>query len=240
MDIFYLDKVNSTNSYAKENFLSFKDKAIIIASAQTNGRGRYDRKWVDFGEGNLFLTFVLKPSGEFRQIYACLTQYLSVVLYNVLQDYGLLPSIKWPNDVLINNKKIAGILCESVMIKNKFQGLVLGIGINLNAQKDDFDLVKDREVTSLNVELGREYEDKKLFTEKLLNTFFRHYDDFLCSGFVLIKDDYTKACDFLGKVISVKVFDKRVSGVAKRIGDFGELILDDNNKEITLTMGDIL
>lgn len=240
MDIIYLDEVNSTNSYAKENFEKFEDRTVIIAAAQTDGHGRYDRKWVDFGEGNLFMSIVLKPEGEFRQTYACLTQYLSVVLYNILENYGLEPSIKWPNDVLVDGKKIAGILCESVLDKNVFKGLVLGIGVNLNAQKSDFSLVKDRKVTSLNVELGREYEDKNLFTEKLLNAFFKHYDNFLNEGFSLIKDDYVKACKFLGKEITVKVFNDKVSGVAKRIGDCGELILLKNNKEIALTMGDIL
>ena len=240
MNIIYLDKVNSTNFYAKENFDILDDRTIISAGSQFDGRGRYNRKWVDFGEGNLFMSIVLKPEGEFRQTYACLTQYLSVVLHHILEDYGLEPSIKWPNDVLVDGKKIAGILCESVLDKNVFKGLVLGIGVNLNAQKSDFSLVKDRKVTSLNVELGREYEDKKLFTEKLLNAFFKHYANFLSDGFSLIKDDYVKACKFLGREITVKVFNDKVSGVAQKIGDSGELILLKNNKEIALTMGDIL
>lgn len=240
MNIIYLDEVNSTNSYAKENFDKFVDKTIVTAVSQTAGRGRYNRKWVNFGKGNLFLTFVLKPSDEFKQIYACLTQYLSVVLYNVLRDYGLEPSIKWPNDVLINNKKIAGILCESVMVKNKFKGLVLGIGVNLNVKQTDFSFVADKEITSLNVQLANEYVDKNLFTEKLLNEFFSNYDDFLRKGFPLIKDDYIKACKFLGSEISVKLFNEKISGIAKNIGDYGELVIVRNNKDIVLTIGDIL
>ena len=79
MNIIQLEEVSSTNLYAKENLDSFEDKTVIIAISQTSGRGRFDRKWVDLGEGNLFMTIVLKPSNSFEEVYANLTQYLSVV-----------------------------------------------------------------------------------------------------------------------------------------------------------------
>ena len=197
MKIIHLDKIDSTNSYAKLNFDKFDDKTVVLADIQTAGRGRYDRKWVDLGCGNLFLSIVLKPSNDLRQVYACLPQYLAVVLSNILRDYGLSPSIKWPNDVLVNDAKIAGILCESVMRKNIFQGLVLGIGVNLNAQKENLAKITDKTATSLNIELGCEYVDKQVFTEKLLYAFFENYDKFLHNGFAYIKNEYIKSCKFL-------------------------------------------
>lgn len=240
MNIIYLDEIDSTNSYSKINFDNFEDKTVISASVQNDGRGRYDRKWVDLGEGNLFLSIILKPSNDFKQVYASLTQYLSVILCHILEDYGLKPSIKWPNDVLIDDKKIAGILCETVMPKNIFKGLVLGVGVNLNAQKDDLLLIKDKKATSLNIELGREYEDKKLFTEKLLSAFFKDYESFLNKGFLFIRHDYLNACKFLGKEVCVNIFNEKKCGKAKDINNLGELVLEHKNKEIVLTMGDIL
>ena len=144
MNIIKLEEVNSTNLYAKENLDSLEDKTVIIAKTQTCGRGRFDRKWIDLGEGNLFMTIVLKPSNSFDEVYSNLTQYLSVTLALVLEEYGLSPKIKWPNDVMVNGGKISGILSETVMQGNKFKGLVLGIGVNLNADKNDLKQIKER------------------------------------------------------------------------------------------------
>ena len=240
MNIIQLEEVSSTNLYAKENLDSFEDKTVIIAISQTSGRGRFDRKWVDLGEGNLFMTIVLKPSNSFEEVYANLTQYLSVVLTKILEEYGLSPKIKWPNDVLVNDAKISGILCETVMQGTNFKGLVLGIGVNLNADKGDLKQIKEKVATALNIELEREYVDKNLFTEKLLNEFFKNYEEFLKQGFLMIKKEYIERCNFLGKEISVKVFNDKKSGIAKTINDNGELVIENNNDEFILTMGDIL
>ena len=241
MNLITLDEVNSTNLYAKQNLANLEDRTIIIANNQTSGRGRFDRAWVDLGDDNLFLSFVLKPSDTFKDVYANLTQYLSIILLNILEEYGLSPSIKWPNDVLIDGKKIAGILSETVMQGDRFSGLVLGIGVNLNAEKSDLSLVKDKKITALNIELEREHIDKKLFYEKLISEFFKNYDNFLEHGFILIKDKYISKCNFLGKEISVQVFNEKKSGIAKYINDSGELVLQNHRKEeFILTMGDIL
>ena len=153
MDYIALEEIDSTNNYAKVNIDNFADRTIIHAKRQTSGRGRLTRSWVDLGEGNLFMSIVLKPSDTFNEIYPNITQYLSVALCKVLESYGLTPQIKWPNDVLINGKKIAGILSESVMQGGKFKGLVVGIGVNLNAKQAVVDLVPDKLVTALNLSL---------------------------------------------------------------------------------------
>ena len=240
MNIINLDKVNSTNLYAKENLEKFSDKSVISADIQTNGRGRFDRSWVNMGEGNLFMSIVLKPSSVFNPVYANLTQYMSVILCRIFEEYGLEPEIKWPNDVLIDGKKISGILCETVIQNGSLNGLILGVGVNLNADKDKLSLVSDKPVTALNLELSREYEDKHLFTEKLLNEFFKHYDSFLMNGFIMIKDEYLQRCSFIGKKIKVKLYDKTITAVAMRLTDSGELILKDSEKEVALSAGDII
>ena len=87
------------------NISALEDRTVIHAIRQTSGRGRLNRSWIDLGEGNLFMSIVLKPSNTFNEIYPNITQYLSVSLCKVLETYGLKPQIKWPNDVLINGKK---------------------------------------------------------------------------------------------------------------------------------------
>lgn len=239
MNTVCLEKVESTNLYGKKHLSELSDKTVIHAHAQTDGRGRMQRKWVDFGKGNLFMSFILKPSDSFNEVYSNLTQYLSVKLCKTLETYGLVTQIKWPNDVMINGKKIAGILSETVMQGNVFKGLVLGIGVNLNASKETVKQVTDKEVTALNLETDRDI-DLDLFRETLCEEFFADYDEFLKSGFEFIKSDYINRACFLDKEICVKIFDKERKGIAKSVTDKGELILCENNKDFVLTIGDIL
>lgn len=240
MEIIGLDEVESTNTYAKNHIEDFADSTVIIAKRQTSGRGRLNRSWIDLGEGNLFMSIILKPSDTFNEIYPNITQYLSVSLCKVLESYGLKPQIKWPNDVLVNGEKIAGILSETSMQGQKFQGLILGIGVNLNAKSEDLTQIKDKVATSLNIEIGKSI-DIKDFTDKLLKEFFDNYNEFLKHGFEYIKDDYVNKNCFLNKEISVQVFDNIKTGFAKSITDKGELVIQTKeNKEIVLTIGDIL
>ena len=240
MNIINLEEVDSTNSYVKANIFGLSDRTVVISEKQSCGRGRFDRKWVDFGSGNLFMSIILKPSDCFNPVYSNLTQYMSVVLCRILEDYGLEPEIKWPNDVLISGRKIAGILCETILSGSLLKGIVLGVGVNLNVDKDKLNLVKDREITALNLELSREYEDKKLFTEKLLREFFKNYDNFLHCGFSSIRDEYTKRCSFLGTKIKVKLYSDYVTGEAVNLSDTGELIVKVKGDSIALNAGDIL
>ena len=235
----YLSEVDSTNLYAKSNIENLADKSIVHAANQTAGRGRLQRTWLNLGEGNLFLTFVLKPSNSFNEVYSNLTQYLSVVLCKILEEYGLKPQIKWPNDVLINGKKIAGILSETVMQGSLFKGLVLGIGVNLNTSEKDLASVIDKEATSLNLEISKPV-DVNLFLDKLAEEFFADYDNFLQKGFELIKNDYISRTCFLDTEICVQVFNDKKCGIAKAINDKGELVMCNNQKEFVLTIGDIL
>lgn len=239
INITELEEVNSTNFYAKSNLAVIADRTLIYANKQTDGRGRFERAWIDFGEGNIFMSLVLKPSDTFKAVYANLTQYFSVILCEMLEEYGLEPKIKWPNDVLVNGKKIAGILSETVMQGHNFKGLVLGAGINLNARQEDLSIVTDKEVTALNLEI-KEFIDKKSFLNSLAEKFFSNYDKFLMQGFPMIENDYIKRACFLEKEISLKVFNNTISGYAKNVNHSGELVLLQNEKEITVTMGDIL
>ena len=240
MRIIELERTESTNSYAKADIDLFEDKTVITAKSQTSGRGRLTRSWVDLGEGNLFMSIVLKPSENFNEIYSNLTQYLSVCLCRVLETYGLNAQIKWPNDVLINGKKIAGILSESVMLPGgKLKGIILGIGVNLNAKQSDIDSIPDKIATALNLETGK-YTDLKDFTNKLLDEFFTHYDEFLKKGFELIKEDYINRNCFLNKEINVQVFNRIESGLAKEVDSNGGLVLLKDEKHTVLTIGDIL
>lgn len=234
----YLENIDSTNLWAKNNIETLDDKTVVFAEAQTQGRGRLQRTWVDLGKGNLFMSLVLKPGENFDECYANLTQYMSVTLCRVLEEYNIKPEIKWPNDVLINGKKIAGILAEASVRGSKFRGLVLGVGVNLNADEKDFVKI-DKKVTSLNLELGKTINMTE-FKNKLVSEFFANYEEFLAKGFEFIKKDYLQRANFLDKELCVSLINETKKGVAKGVTDKGELVLANGENEFILNIGDIL
>ena len=239
MNFLFLEEISSTNKYAKENIKTLEDFTVVHAGVQTAGRGRMNRKWISNTGDNLYASIVLKPSNELREVYANLTQYLSLIISNVIEEYGLKPDIKWPNDVRINGKKICGILAESVIEKNGLKGIILGFGVNLNCKKEEIEKI-DQPATSLNIETGMEI-NKEIFLKKVVNMFCLRYNKFIEDGFLLIREDYIRRAEFLNKPITVRVFDKEISGIAQDITDNGALkLIDKNNKEHVLLIGDIL
>ena len=240
MNYLYLEEIDSTNKYAKENINDIDSMTVVYTYKQTDGRGRLQRKWNYAGEDNIYASIILKPSGQMRDIYSNLTQLLCVILAEVFEEYDIYPQIKWPNDIRVNGKKISGILAEAVTSQDGFlQGIVLGFGVNLNA-KIDFLSKIDQPATSLNIETG-EFIDKEKFLKKVTEKFCLYYNDFLEEGFLLIREDYKSRAEFLDKKVSVKVFDKIYEGIAKDVTESGALkLIDSNNKEHKLLIGDIL
>ncbi len=176
MEIIYFDELPSTNTYAKENIEQLADKTVIHTGRQTAGRGQFERSWVDFGGDNLFVSIILKPSDTFKDEYSCYTLKMAQALCEVLKTYGIEPEIKHPNDVLVGGKKIAGILCETSTRGNKFKGLVLGVGVNLNAVPEALSQVSDQKTTALNLEISKAV-DCDIFLKKMLNEFFLTNND---------------------------------------------------------------
>ncbi|MDR1327337.1 MAG: biotin--[acetyl-CoA-carboxylase] ligase [Heliobacteriaceae bacterium] len=142
-----LEEIDSTNLYAKRNIDDLAHGTVIRAKRQTGGRGQFERKWVDLGSGNLFASIVLKNV----KMSGGLTLAVARAICSVLEEYGLQPQIKPPNDVLINGKKAAGILCESATQGQNLKWVIIGIGVNLHAHKEDLAQI-DRPSTALNLE----------------------------------------------------------------------------------------
>lgn len=236
MKIIRFKTINSTNTFVKKNIDELSDKSVVMADIQTQGYGRFCRKWVDLGSQNIFMTFVLKPSENLKKEHANLTQYLSVCLCNQLESFGLTPKIKWPNDVLLNDKKVCGILAETVLNSNKLKGIALGIGINLYATKDSLNEI-DRPATALNLE-GLTV-DKNEFAQKLVEAFFENYEQFLEKGFVFIKKDYEKYSINLD-TCKVAIFNTVKNGDFKGFSDDGELLILSNGVVEKINMGEIV
>lgn len=238
MELIFLEEVGSTNGYVKQHMSELSDCTVVYTSHQTNGRGRLNRQWIDTGENNIYMTFCLKPSCEFQEVYSNLTQYLSVVLCKTLEKYGVNSKIKWPNDVLVNGKKIAGILSETSMQGTFFKGIALGIGVNLNTNQALLNSI-DKPATSLSIVLDKEV-DREDFLHVLTTEFFSDYEQFLQTGFSMIRDYYLSHASFLNTSINVNVLGNIESGCAVDVTCDGALVLEKDNIRNTLLIGDIL
>ena len=222
MNVFTIKEIQtctSTNDEAKHQpFYS-----VILAEEQTNGRGRNGRTWVS-GKGNLMASIVL-PKPESAYIYSFL------ISLAIAQSIAFLsPRIKWPNDILVNGKKIAGILLEVYDDK-----LIIGFGVNIQEHPVDTLLY---EATDLK-EHGRAVEKEKLLHDILQNFQFM-LELYQKKGFQQIRLEWLQFAMGVGKRISVKLLNSSIEGVFDGINEDGILILtDDNGKKQQITAGDV-
>src|SRR5690554_5559179 len=148
---FYFDSLPSTNTYLKKNYHKYDDKDIIIANEQLQGRGRSKRNWDTESGKDIAMSILLKPK-DIKSI-SLLSLLTSAAVYDVIKTYSLDVKIKWPNDILVNNKKISGILLESVY-KLNFEAVIIGIGINVNSTNFPTEILN--KATSLKRELSKD------------------------------------------------------------------------------------
>ncbi len=154
MEIIYrhFETLPSTNDWAKAHLSSFSREALHVISSdcQTSGRGRYGRKWISPRGSNLYATFVF---------FSETAEPVAITRLLALTAAALFPfecQLKWPNDLLVNGKKIAGILCET-----SSDAIIIGIGINVHMTAEELAQI-DQPATSLQLETGRDYSVKEL------------------------------------------------------------------------------
>lgn len=236
MAIYKFNKLNSTNLHLKQNFNNYKNFDIILAEHQSNGYGRFKRQWLDLGGENIFMSMCLKLDG-FNENIVGITQFTALILAKTFEIYGIQPTIKWPNDIHVNGRKISGILAESVIKNSKFEGIVLGLGININSDEKLFDSVSQK-VTSLSSEVSKKI-NKDEFIENLVQKFEADYEKLLDNGFSIFKNEYISYLNCIDKEISVKNYDKTFTGIARNVSDNGLLILETNGELKEISAGDI-
>jgi BirA family biotin operon repressor/biotin-[acetyl-CoA-carboxylase] ligase len=162
---FYFEEIDSTNIQAKRE--NYEDGTVIFAESQTAGKGRKNRKWISHKGLGLYFTIVLKPDIEVNYLshFSLLFNYS---IFKVLQNYvnGEI-KIKWPNDIYLNGKKIAGFLIESSIENNSISKLIVGAGINVNQSIKDFEEDIKKVATSLKIEDGKTFSRKGIFLDIL-------------------------------------------------------------------------
>lgn len=203
--IIEFEELDSTNRHACGHLQDLADGDVIQATVQTDGHGRLSRRWISHVPGNLCVSIVLKPThaSPAELPLANLSQLLSVSVCRVLDAHNATARIKWPNDVLVGDQKIAGLLAETVVRgAGEFMGLVLGLGMNLNLDRKSLAAI-DQPATSLAVWTGKPV-DVAAFRDAVLDDFFHRYDGFLKCGFRSIREEYAALCPFLGTHLAIR------------------------------------
>jgi BirA family transcriptional regulator, biotin operon repressor / biotin---[acetyl-CoA-carboxylase] ligase len=182
MDVatFHFETIDSTNTWAKQNAHLFDKKQItlITADEQTAGRGRFKRTWVSPAQQNIYATFCFFVDPK-RKDLGNIPQVLALSAAEMLESYDFNPALRWPNDILLEGKKVAGILCETTMQESLC--FIAGIGINVNMSLTYLEEI-DRPATSMQLEQGRPFNHLEVL-RRLEKTFVRDLTLFLSEGF---------------------------------------------------------
>ncbi len=177
----HFESLSSTNDWAKLKLSTFpRDKiTLVTADLQTKGRGQFGKKWVSPRGENLIVSYCFFVDTE-RSNALSLTHVLALSVAHVLELHGILCQIKWPNDLLVSGKKIAGILCETENLA-PLMGVVIGLGLNINMTEENLQMV-GQPATSLRQESGKEWEVKHLLND-ISDAFLKDLDLYLQKGF---------------------------------------------------------
>lgn len=218
--IIYHSVVTSTMDVARQEAeKGVEEGTVVLAEEQTVGRGRFGRRWVSTPGLDISLSIVLYPDK-----WACsrLTVATCVAVMRAIRDlYGLAPTLKWPNDVLIGGKKVSGILVETIFQDSEVRYAVIGVGINVNFNPTE---IPDNpfQATSLAAELGRPVQ-----REEFLQAFLGSMGDIYIhlSGWGNVWEEWQGWMETLGQKVQVRWGEHTEEGVAEGVDAEGNLLL---------------
>jgi BirA family transcriptional regulator, biotin operon repressor / biotin---[acetyl-CoA-carboxylase] ligase len=239
--ILSFDELKSTNSEAKNMAQNgqAQENDVIICDIQTNGRGRMTRKWVS-EKGSLYFSLVLKPEIDIKKL-----QQLTFLTVNSLKEAILelfadqgdqeMPKIskKWPNDLLIDDKKVAGILIESQINQEKCDFVIIGVGVNIASNPENTMFAASN---LANFDLKT---DSQQLLHKILDKFTANYQNWLNYGFQSTRNKWLEDAWKLNQQININCDDKKITGIFKDIDEGGNILIDEGEGLIKLSVGDV-
>lgn len=241
-EIFYFPAIDSTNLYAKKLAANgAAEGTLVIAEGQTQGRGRMGRSWLSPAGKSLLFSVILRPPLQPNEVFRLTILSSWAAARAIARQTPLAPQIKWPNDILLQGRKVGGILIEFAADQDRVSFAVVGIGLNVN-----FDPLAYPELagaaTSLAKELGQEVDRLGLLVA-LLRELDRGYRLLLTgpeSGFEAIRAEWRASLIVLGKQVRVSCGEEVQEGLAEEVDENGALILRDaKGKRRVIYTGDV-
>ncbi|MBI2523069.1 biotin--[acetyl-CoA-carboxylase] ligase [Candidatus Woesearchaeota archaeon] len=219
------DVLSSTNDKAREFAKERKANLVVVAKKQEKGRGRFGRKWSS-SPGGLYMTIILKEKGLDKAKYLTFIAAVSVAKA-IRKIAGLDAKVKWPNDILINHKKVCGILTENVCTNVNYA--LVGIGLNVNQKKFPRSIMRNS--TSIMIESNSNYDIEKI-AKTIINEFNRLYDYYNKKNYKKIVDIWKEYSHTLGKMTKAKTLSGNYTGKAVDVDEECNLILKLNDGSI--------
>ncbi|WP_391559032.1 biotin--[acetyl-CoA-carboxylase] ligase [Robertmurraya sp.] len=230
--IHYEETVDSTQKIA--HLLSHEgavEGTVVIAEEQKGGRGRMDRVWHSPKSTGIWMSLILRPKIPIQRAPQ-LTLLTAVAIVQAIEETtSLTPQIKWPNDILIEQQKVTGILTELQADADRIISVIIGMGLNINQTEDDFPPELREIATSLRIKEGKELDRAELI-KVIFQKFETLYKIFLDKGFYPIKLLWESYAISIGKEITARTLNGSISGKALGITDEGVLKVEDDLGEI--------
>jgi BirA family biotin operon repressor/biotin-[acetyl-CoA-carboxylase] ligase len=237
--IYFFQETDSTNIQAFNLASSgVEEGSVIIAESQTSGKGRLGRNWESPSGKNLYLSIILRPK-ILTHHAPRLTLVTAVALSETLDDFQIFDHrIKWPNDILINGRKLSGILTEMKGDCDIIDFIIIGLGVNINSSFSDYPVEIRDSIISLkeftNTEINRIE-----FLQSFLINFERNYFDFIQGGFNEILSKWVKKSSIINQKIKVIEHENSFTGIVIEVTPDGNLIVQADKKIHTVNSGDI-
>jgi BirA family biotin operon repressor/biotin-[acetyl-CoA-carboxylase] ligase len=224
-DIRVFQETTSTNDVAvKLGRDGVAEGVVVIAEAQSRGRGRLGRTWVSPAGKGLWMSVLLRPPMRPQAATQITVAAATALARAIRAQTALTPQIKWPNDLLIHGRKCAGILTELSGEHDSVRYAVLGLGVDVNLTAREFPPELRRLATSLRLELGRPV-DRAALAAALLEELDRDYGR-LCAGrFDEVAEEWEQLCTTIGREVAVSIGDRLLQGRAEALGPDGALLL---------------
>lgn len=231
--IHYLEECTTTQEIAQQLARDgAADGTIVIAESQTEGKGRMMRPWESTKGKGIWMTVIVRPNVLPHQAPQ-FTLIAAVAIVNAMKSLykNFDPVIKWPNDILINNQKCTGILTEMLAEIDRVDALLIGIGINVNQQLNDFPIELHDIATSISIE-EKELVDRGKLVASILHYLEQYTDEYVEHGFSEIKRLWEQSSGTIGKRIRATTLREVIEGVAVGITEDGILEIQIDSGEI--------
>lgn len=232
----YYPKLDSTNTKAWE-LISEKveNGTVVITDNQTKGRGRQANKWISMPDKSLTFSIIIYPNALPSQInlYSLI---VGLAITDCLTDFNIQAQLKWPNDILINGKKVGGILCESRISGGVIKSLVIGIGLNVNENITELPEELRTKATSLMIESGIQYQ-LELLLANILNHLEHRIQNKEAAAQLI---DWEKRCAHLNQKVTFHSNNETVNGVFKGLTLKGEAKILIDGKENIFPSGEVV
>jgi BirA family biotin operon repressor/biotin-[acetyl-CoA-carboxylase] ligase len=236
-EIIYFETIDSTNTFAKKLAEEGKaDGTIVIADEQTKGRGRFARSWISDKEKNLTFSIILRPKISIERIGLLPFVFATAITKTLKDNYQINAETKWPNDILLNGKKLCGMLLESSFHSERIDYIIVGIGLNVNQETFPDEL--QQTATSLYIETEHERNREELLSNILLQC-EKEYVSFCGNESNEILAEWKTFSSMFGKEISVRKNGNVLNGIAMDISSGGELLVNVNDNVMKFNSGDV-